>query len=186
MLTNGHSLLKSLFLGDVKKPTPVKPARKLPPATAPKPAANRPPLPLPNYAHSSHLAEGNSPTGGNEPMSLPFLPVRSESLTSWNLPKPVFASNSTSNSNSPTNICTTTVVSVSGDAKSAGKVVREKCSAASFAQISLEKSLACHVTGVRECVGYLICAFILLERMEGGEAGGVACLLMQGKSTWKF
>ena len=100
-------------------------------------------------------------------MSLPFLPVRSESLTSWNLPKPVFASNSTSNSNSPTNICTTTVVSVSGEAaKSAGKVVREKCSAASFAQISLEKSLAC-VTGVRECVGYLICAFILLERMGG-------------------
>ncbi len=160
----------------------MKPARKLPPATAPKPAANRPPLPLPNYAHSSPLAvEGNSPTGGNEPMSLPFLPVRSESLTSWNLPKPVFASNSTSNSNSPTNICTTTVVSVSGDAaKSAGKVVREKCSAASFAQISLEKSLACGVTGVRECVGYLICAFILLERMGGGS---VACLLMQGKST---
>ena len=111
-------------------------------------------------------------------MSLPFLPVRSESLTSWNLPKPVFASNSTSNSNSPTNICTTTVVSVSGaDAKSAGKVVREKCSAASFAQISLEKSLACHVTGVRECVGYLICAFILLERMVRGGKGGCFMLV---------
>ena len=160
-------IVKFIFSGDVKKPTPVKPARKLPPATAPKPAANRPPLPLPNYAQHSSGVEGNSPTGGNEPMSLPFLPVRSESLTSWNLPKPVFASNSTSSSNSPTNMSTTTVVSVSGDAKSAGKVMREKCSAA-FAQISLETSLAC-VTGARECVGYLICAFILLKSLwEGG------------------